>query len=51
VVYDALGVMVDRAPRFVRREFVKTQDSVAGAPVVFVAAVEDGSFRASEHRD
>ena len=48
VVYDALGVTADRAPRFVRN-FMTGQDSIEGAMAAFVAAVKDGSFPAPEH--
>jgi 3-methyl-2-oxobutanoate hydroxymethyltransferase len=48
VLYDLLGITQGRMPRFVRN-FMEDADSVAEAIVLYVSAVKDRSYPASEH--
>lgn len=48
VIYDMLGITPGDMPSFVR-DFMRGQDSVAGALRAYVQAVRDGSFPAPEH--
>jgi len=48
VLYDLLGITQGRMPRFVRN-FMEDADSVAEAISLYVSAVKDRSYPASEH--
>ena len=48
VIYDMLGITPGEVPSFVR-DFMRGQDSVAGALRAYVQAVRDRSFPAPEH--
>ncbi len=48
VLYDMLGIVADKRPRFVR-DFLAGTGSIAQAIQAYVTAVKDGSFPAAEH--
>jgi 3-methyl-2-oxobutanoate hydroxymethyltransferase len=48
VIYDALGIQLGKAARFVRN-FMAGRESVEAALAAYVAAVKDGSFPGPEH--
>jgi 3-methyl-2-oxobutanoate hydroxymethyltransferase len=48
VLYDMLGILSQRAPRFVKN-FLRDTDTVAAAVAAYVEAVKNGSYPAAEH--